>query len=919
MDRRYEAYCLADPYFYDHPALREDLTPPFPQVRRPAPAGWSAGPNGDWWHVLPDGHGLPEQGWKIHVSATPQDAERVLDLVWETCAAARLPFKFLRSRGMLFLRNSKYAERGGSGKFVTVYPRDEDELERAVALLDQALAGTPGPYILSDLRVGAGPVYVRYGSFVPRRVLTETGESVPALAHPDGHLVPDRRTPVFSPPEWVTLPGFLTSHLAARADANLADLPYTVHKALHFSNGGGVYQATDTRSGREVVLKEGRPHAGLLADGRDAVARLEAERAVLERAAGTGAGPEVVEAFTLGEHRFLVLEYVPGKTLNNHFAERYPLAAADPDPEALRTYTTWALGIQAKVEAAVAALHERGIVFNDLHLFNIMVRPDDTVTLIDFEVAAFTEQARTQTLASRAFQAPKGTAGPAVDRYALACLRLALFLPLTALLPLDRARTTAMARTIAAEFPDVPAAFLDEAVAVITAGIPEAPDIPPFDPGAALAALDWPALRASLAAGILATATPEREDRLYPGDVAQFTGPGGGLGLAHGAAGVLYALHATGAPVPEEHIAWLAKRAGDLPKDTGVGLYGGALGIAVTLDVLGRADTADLLLEQALDERWQRIGPDLHDGLAGFGLGLTHFAARTGDAALLAAALEAGRLAAELLAQDAARDRRPEAPQRRAGLMHGASGPALLFVRLFEQTGDADWLTRAGAALRLDLARCVRNADGSLRVDEGWRALPYLADGSAGIGLAARRLLAHREEADLAAAVADIDRASNSRFYAQAGLFHGRAGLVLALAAADPAARPTDGPGSGGTGLAAPTAAGVSAPSAATDAPRRPASATTDAAPPAAGTGPWPRRRGGGPGPAVAGQARRLAWHAVAHDAALSFPGDQLHRLSTDLATGAAGVLLALGAALHTAPVALPLAEPASAPPRAAR
>src|SRR6185312_9223863 len=114
MDRRYEAYCLADPYFYDHPALREDLAPAFPQVRRPAPAGWSAGPNGDWWHLLPDGHGLPEQGWKIHVSATPQDAERVLDLVWETCAGAGLPFKFLRSRGLLFLRNSKYAERGGS-------------------------------------------------------------------------------------------------------------------------------------------------------------------------------------------------------------------------------------------------------------------------------------------------------------------------------------------------------------------------------------------------------------------------------------------------------------------------------------------------------------------------------------------------------------------------------------------------------------------------------------------------------------------------------------------------------------------------------------------------------------------------------------------------------------------------------------
>ena len=41
-----------------------------------------------------------------------------------------------------------------------------------------------------------------------------------------------------------------------------------------------------------------------------------------------------------------------------------------------------------------------------------------------------------------------------------------------------------------------------------------------------------------------ASATPQREDRLFPGDIAQFIlrSPG----LAHGAAGVLYALHQAG-------------------------------------------------------------------------------------------------------------------------------------------------------------------------------------------------------------------------------------------------------------------------------------------------------------------------------------------------------------------------------------
>jgi hypothetical protein len=67
--------------------------------------------------------------------------------------------------------------------------------------------------------------------------------------------------------------------------------------------------------------------------------------------------------------------------------------------------------------------------------------------------------------------------------------------------------------------------------------------------------------------------------------------------------------------------------------------------------------------------------------------------------------------------------------------------------------------------------------------------------------------------------------------------------------------------------------------------------------------------------PPVARQVRGLSWHALPYADGLAFPGIGLLRLSMDLATGTAGVLLALGAALHDAPVAAPLLAPA--PPRA--
>src|SRR5207302_8983754 len=66
----------------------------------------------------------------------------------------------------------------------------------------------------------------------------------------------------------------------------------------------------------------------------------------------------------------------------------------------------------------------------------------------------------------------------------------------------------------------------------------------------------------------------------------------------------------------------------------------------------------------------------------------------------------------------------------------------------------------------------------------------------------------------------------------------------------------------------------------------------------------------GGRDPVVAGHIRRLGWHALAYRGNLAFPGEQLLRLSMDLASGTAGVLLALGAALGDGAVELPFLGP---------
>ena len=86
------------------------------------------------------------------------------------------------------------------------------------------------------------------------------------------------------------MPGFLAPHLAARNSVtHRRNLPYGLfEQTLHFSNGGGVYAAVDKRTGERVILKEARPHAGLAADGSDAVARLRREHDFLLTAVRPG-------------------------------------------------------------------------------------------------------------------------------------------------------------------------------------------------------------------------------------------------------------------------------------------------------------------------------------------------------------------------------------------------------------------------------------------------------------------------------------------------------------------------------------------------------------------------------------------------------------------------------------------------------
>jgi hypothetical protein len=821
----YETYCLTDPVFYDAPWNDGSAS----AFERPAPEGWACTAGGEWIMYHPERASLAAQGWKVHSSTCLSNASDVFAATWDYCIPRRIAFKVLRNEKVLLVRNSKSADRTASGKFVTIYPSDVAQFEATLAELGAILRGQPGPSILSDLRWEDGPLYVRYGGFTEQFCLAPDGTRRLAIKDDSGELVPDERGVTFEVPAWVLLPGFLAPPLAARTSATVDDLPYRIDSALHFSNGGGVYRGIDRESGEPVVLKEARPHAGLGADGADAVARLDRERLALERLAGLDVVPALRGSFTREGHHFLVMDFVEGASLDALIVRRHPLTGNATGTDA-ESYADWALGLCDRVEQAVDAVHARGTAVGDLHSSNVIVRPDGRVVLVDWEDARLDDATPLRTLGRPGFIAPQGRSAIDSDRYALACLRLYMFLPLTRLFALDDGVAADLAAEIVRLFP-VPQPFVQEAVDVIEAGAAGRPARSRPDPSA------WPDARDSMIEAILASATPQRDDRLFPGDVQQFA-PGGGLNIAHGAAGVLLALHLAGAPRVAEHEDWLVARATSAPVGTPLGFYNGLHGVAYVLEALDRREDALRVVDRCLGATVveQTLGLDLFGGIAGIALDLAHIANAIGDAALLDMTWKLADEVADRVTRDEV---------VRAGLMRGASGAALLFLRLHDLTGDVGLLDTAAEALRHDLRHCVRVASGALHVDEGWRTMPYLADGSAGIGMVLRDYLEHRDDEQFADAAAAISLATTAPFYIEPGLFRGRAGMLLSLVS--------------------------EAQHAAADE-----------------------------------QRRLLAWHALEYQGQLAFPGEGLLRLSMDLATGTAGVLLALTSAATNYAVRLP-------------
>lgn len=795
-------YMLADTEFYEpmsrYSPMRGDFHDP---LRKILPDGWSIEHRNLWWDCVGPGAEVPDQGWKIHVSATPANAPAVLVTIARILFGEKVPFKFIVDRLILVMVNGKRWHRGSSGKFITVYPRDTAQCGELLEKLHQATIGYMGPYILSDRRYkDSRIIHYRYGGLLPTKRTDVNGRAVHVIRDENGAYVDDERNAYFSLPAGMVDP-FETPVHDEGEPGTLKRSRYLIRRLLASSNSGSVYLAHDRLLDREVVIKEARPFTNVSLRGLDAVQLLKKEHRLLSILADTGIAPRALDFFHDWEHAYLVEEFLDARlTLRDYMGKINLLLRTRAGIEQSRGFYRDYRDLFIKLAVLVRTLHAHDIVFSDLSMANVMVKENEDGTirlhLIDFE-GAYEEGVDLPTHMYTPGFAPedvveRGRSTREDDYYALGGLMMAGLFPMNAMLVINRRAHERYLDAQSRDFglPPIIIELVRDLLDTDPARRPTPQKIidvlsyrhEPAAPSvgcAELEAVDLGTTIERILGYIDGVASFDRKDRLYPADPAVFeTNP---LSLGYGACGVAHVMHRIRGRVDERVLDWIRSR--DMhPARFSPGLYTGLSGIAWSLLDMGLEDDALRVMGLTDGHHLLRRSPNLFHGAAGWGMARLRFYVATGDRRHLEAAREAAACISATVQHDEHGHAWWETPDGiSASLGHGGAGISLFLLYLHLVTGEEEHLELGRSALEWVIGQGFRNPEGGLT----WRArdrtpshTPYWRWGSSGIGRTLLRYWHVTGDSRYAGLLDEIHIDCDRKYTIFPGYFFGTAGIA---------------------------------------------------------------------------------------------------------------------------------------------
>lgn len=711
---------------------------------------------------------LPTQGWKIHVSSDYEEKLLVLNTVAKIAIENDVSFKHLIGESEFLSSNSKNQNRAASGKFIVLYPSNNDQFIDLLFLLEKALKNfKKAAYILSDMRWKNSNIYYRYGGFAS--IYDEQGNL--CIKDEQGNLIKDERLPYYNVPEIAReFDDYLTKINKSLEEPSQNKLDeYEIQKALSFSNSGGVYLGTRKKDQKKVVIKEARNNTGLDSRIRTGKDRLKIEKNALEKLKDVKGVVNLIECFSEWEHDFLVEEYAEGETLHSWTAKNFPFCLKDDTSYKHNLHIVFRNLIKV-----IEEIHNKGIVMGDFQPHNIFIDKNLNVKLIDFETASDIEDAVDIGLAVPTFSHLGVKNNGERDWFALYKVIRFMLLPIYTTVEtayyLDNQHNKWIKKTYNNEFE----VYLNKVkkhlntIDINCSPSTEVERIKNFD--------DY---KKSL---LISLKYHSKNDKLLtPNNYKQFVNKEGMLNIDSGAAGVLWSLINS---VPSEDLSfykkWIKKHL-DFNSIASLenGLFNGKCGIISTLHSYGFKSEAKQLLDTVdLSDVIKNKDLSLFSGQAGIGLFFLAFYSDTNDESYLKFSHTIAKSIIEKYNNE--KNWKEDIDK---GLLRGWSGINLFFTSLFKITREIVYAEYSKLFLKEDIDALVESNNMMQLYNRYTETIvPYVDNGAVGVGLSIYHYLNNVGiESDFQIILQKIVNVYENKITLSGGLLSGMSGLMLLM------------------------------------------------------------------------------------------------------------------------------------------
>lgn len=323
------------------------------------------------YYITSKSEKLPEQGWKIHISAYYDNYHNILKKIATYCYRYKVPFKYTQMKYLhMFL--GKNANRISSGKLITIYPSTEIEFINTVRDLYSKLKREEGPRILTDIRYkNCKIIYYRYGTISRKeRIIISPNNEIIVDANKVGYLKPHF---IEDPLEKDQSNDVTNSYLLDN---------YEINKSIQFSNYGGIYEAINKKNFKKVIIKEFRYKTGESSNFQSVdLAKNEARNLLFLQ--GKNYVPQLIETIVEEDNFYLVRSYIQGKNLSI-FKEELTLASIPiEDKKEILIRKQKLYNLIDKLFIRFIEMHNLGFYHNDISLNNFLIDNNSNIFFID--------------------------------------------------------------------------------------------------------------------------------------------------------------------------------------------------------------------------------------------------------------------------------------------------------------------------------------------------------------------------------------------------------------------------------------------------------------------------------------------------------------------------------------------------------